>query len=104
RVTDKRKVRHDHADIFCTLAEGVRGQRAKEWRLVDDVVKPAKFQDTINARALELAGQDNETPDIKGIALTPLEKHESANGLDYKHVSVEIDRKGKFATFTIRGP
>lgn len=104
RVTDKRKVRHDHADIFCTLAEGVRGQRAKDWRLVDDVVKPAKFQDSINARAQELAEQSNEAGDIRGITLTPLEKHESANGLDYKYVSVDIYRDGKSATFTIRGP
>ncbi len=104
RVTDKRKVRHDHADIFCTLAEGIRGQRAKDWRLVDEVVKPARFQDTITARAIELAGQDAISDDIKGIALTPLQKNESANGIDYQYVSVDIDREGKSATFTIRGP
>ncbi len=64
RVTDKRKVRHDHADIFCTLVEGVRGQRAKEWKLVDEVVKPARFQDTINARAQELAGAAGPAADV----------------------------------------
>jgi benzoyl-CoA-dihydrodiol lyase len=106
RVTDKRKVRHDHADIFCTLVEGVRGQRAKDWKLVDEVVKPARFQETINARALELAqqnGSDSST-EVKGVALTPLEKHETADSLHYKYVSVDIDRAGKFATFTLRGP
>ncbi len=103
RVTDKRKVRHDHADIFCTLVEGVRGQRAKDWRLVDEVVKPAKFQDTISARAQQLAAAQPVAA-TKGIALTPLEKHESADGLDYRYVSVDIDRAGKTATFTVRGP
>jgi len=106
RVTDKRKVRHDHADIFCTLAEGVRGQRAKDWKLVDEVVKPARFQETINARALELAQQNGSDSSIglQGVALTPLEKHETADSLHYKYVSVDIDRAGKFATFTLRGP
>ncbi|WP_193087766.1 2,3-epoxybenzoyl-CoA dihydrolase [Advenella sp. FME57] len=106
RVTDKRKVRHDHADIFCTLVEGVRGQRAKDWKLVDEVVKPAKFQDTINARAMELAQQhgSGSSTGLQGVALTPLEKHETADSLHYKYVSVDIDQAGKFATFTLRGP
>lgn len=104
RVTDKRKVRHDHADIFCTLVEGVRGQRAKDWKLVDEVVKTAKFQDTITARAQELADQNGSVGEAKGIALTPLEKHEATDSLHYKYVSVDIDRAGKFATFTVRGP
>lgn len=104
RVTDKRKVRHDHADIFCTLVEGIRGQRAKDWKLVDEVVKTAKFQETINARAQELAQENTAFADAKGIALTPLEKHEAADSLNYKYVSVDIDRAGKCATFTIRGP
>jgi len=104
RVTDKRKVRHDHADIFCTLVEGIRGQRAKDWKLVDEVVKTAKFQETIQARAQELAQENAVSADAKGVALTPLEKHESANSLNYKYVSVDIDRAGKSATFTIRGP
>src|SRR5690606_34036441 len=94
RVTDKRKVRHDHAGIFCTLVEGVRGQRAKEWKLVDEVVKPARFQDTINARAQELAGPAVPAADVQGIALTPLEKHETTDSLHYQYVSVDIDRAG----------
>jgi benzoyl-CoA-dihydrodiol lyase len=106
RVTDKRKVRHDHADIFCTLVEGVRGQRAKDWKLVDGVVKPARFQETINARAQELAEQhgSGSLAELQGVTLTPLEKHETADSLHYKYVSVDIDRAGKFATFTLRGP
>jgi len=104
RVTDKRKVRHDHADIFCTLVEGIRGQRAKDWKLVDEVVKTARFDDTINARAQELAEQNGSVAGAKGIPLTPLEKHESADSLNYKYVSVDIDRNNKHATFTIRGP
>jgi benzoyl-CoA-dihydrodiol lyase len=106
RVTDKRKVRHDHADVFCTLVEGVRGQRAKDWKLVDEVVKPARFQETINARAAELAQQNaaDSLDGLQGVALTPLEKHETADSLHYTYVSVDIDRAGKFATFTLRGP
>src|SRR5690606_19672823 len=106
RVTDKRQVRHDHADIFCTLVEGVRGQRAKDWKLVDEVVKPARFQETIHARAQELAQQQgsDSSAGLQGVALTPLEKHETADSLHYKYVTVDIDRAGKFATFTLRGP
>lgn len=106
RVTDKRKVRHDHADIFCTLVEGVRGQRAKDWKLVDEVVKPARFQETISARAQELAQQhaSGSSPGLQGVTLTALDKHETADSLHYKYVNVDIDRAGKFATFTLRGP
>ncbi|AFK61934.1 benzoyl-CoA-dihydrodiol lyase [Advenella kashmirensis WT001] len=106
RVTDKRKVRHDHADIFCTLVEGVRGQRAKDWKLVDEVVKPARFQETISARAQELAQQNasGSSPGLQGVTLTALDKHETADSLHYKYVNVDIDRAGKFATFTLRGP
>ena len=106
RVTDKRKVRHDHADIFCTLVEGVRGQRAKDWKLVDEVVKPARFQETISARAQELAQQNasDSSPGLQGVTLTALDKHETADSLHYKYVNVDIDRAGKFATFTLRGP
>ena len=74
RVTDKRKVRHDLADIFCTTTEGVRGQRAKEWRLVDEVVKPKEFAAYVQRRALELAKQSDRPQDAKGVTLTPLER------------------------------
>lgn len=104
RVTDKRRVRHDHADIFCTLVEGVRGQRAKDWRLVDDVVKPARFEATVRERALALA-QDSTRPEgEKGIALTPVERSEGADHLSYRYVDIQLDRAKRQATWTVRAP
>lgn len=104
RVTDKRKVRHDHADIFCTLVEGVRGQRAKDWRLVDQVIKPAQFQDAVQARAAELAAGSDRPAQARGIALTPLSRTETASRLSYQYVDVAYDREKRLATWTIRGP
>ncbi|OZI47614.1 benzoyl-CoA-dihydrodiol lyase [Bordetella genomosp. 5] len=103
RVTDKRRVRHDHADIFCTLVEGVRGQRAKDWRLVDDVVKPAQFQEAVQARARALA-ETSDRPGGQGVALTPLAREADAQGLRYRHVDVAIDREARQATWTICAP
>ena len=103
RVTDKRHVRHDLADIFCTTTEGVRGQRAKDWRLVDAIAKPAVFDESVNNRALELAAESNR-PDGQGIALTPLERSIEDNALRYRHVSVEMDRRMRTATFTVHAP
>ncbi|WP_459618220.1 2,3-epoxybenzoyl-CoA dihydrolase [Bordetella sp. 2513F-2] len=104
RLTDKRKVRHDHADIFCTLVEGVRGQRAKDWRLVDDVVKPAQFEAAVRARALALAEASDRPADARGVALTPLERSATADGLAYRYVDVRIDREKRLATWTLRAP
>ena len=104
RVTDKRHVRHDRADIFCTLNEGVRGERAKAWRLVDDVIKPATFVATVRARAQELAANSDRPPDVEGIVLTPLPRTVDAEGYHYSSVDVAIDRVARTATFTIRGP
>lgn len=104
RVTDKRKVRHDRADIFCTLVEGVRGQRAKDWRLVDDVIKTAQFAEGVQKRALELAAQSDRPADAKGVALTPVQRTDSADGLEYKTVSVKIDREKRLANLTVRAP
>ena len=104
RVTDKRHVRHDLADIFCTLTEGVRGQKAKDWRLVDAVVKPAQFAGAVNARAHELAKGSDRPADGKGVTLTPLQRDVDATGYHYAHVDVAIDRAGRTATFTVRGP
>ncbi|MBV8626669.1 MAG: benzoyl-CoA-dihydrodiol lyase, partial [Paraburkholderia sp.] len=99
RVTDKRKVRHDRADIFCTIVEGVRGERAKQWRLVDEVVKPSVFKQTVQARALELAAQSDRPADAKGVALTPVERTDREDGLGYATVDVTIDRAKRTATF-----
>jgi len=107
RVTDKRKVRHDLADIFCTTNEGVRGQKAKDWRLVDEVAKPAQFAAKVQERALELAqASDRPAPETnpQGVALTPLQRTIEANALRYPHVTVEIDRARRSATFTVKAP
>jgi benzoyl-CoA-dihydrodiol lyase len=104
RVTDKRHVRHDLADIFCTTTEGVRGQKAKDWRLVDDIAKPAVFAQRVRERALELAKRSDRPADAKGVALTPLARTIEADALRYSHVTVEIDRTRRTATFTVKGP
>jgi len=104
RVTDKRKVRHDRADIFCTVVEGVRGERAKAWRLVDEVVKPNRFDQAIQARALELAAHSDRPADARGVALTRIERTEREDGLGYQTVDVTIDRAKRVATFTARAP
>ncbi|HYG44742.1 MAG TPA: enoyl-CoA hydratase-related protein, partial [Bordetella sp.] len=104
RVTDKRKVRHDHADIFCTLVEGVRGQRAKDWRLVDQVVKPAQFDAAVRARATELAAAGDRPAQAQGISLVPLARTETDERLSYRYVDVVFDRAKRLATWTIRGP
>ncbi|HRA79764.1 MAG TPA: 2,3-epoxybenzoyl-CoA dihydrolase, partial [Burkholderiaceae bacterium] len=104
RVTDKRKVRHDRADIFCTTTEGVRGQRAKEWRLVDEVAKAQDFARVVKERALALAAQSDRPPDAKGVALVPLERAIDDAGYHYRFVDVRVDRARRTATFTVRGP
>ncbi len=104
RVTDKRKVRRDHADVFCTLVEGVRAQRAKEWRLVDEAVKPQQFAAKVRERAQALAAQSDRPRDAKGIALTPLVREIDAAGLHYGYVDVALDRKARTATITVKAP
>ena len=104
RLTDKRKVRHDRADIFCTVVEGIRGERAKAWRLVDEVVKPNQFGQAVQARALELAAASDRPAGAKGVALTRIERVERENGLSYATVEVTIDRAKRTATFTAKAP
>jgi benzoyl-CoA-dihydrodiol lyase len=104
RVTDKRKVRHDLADIFCTTNEGVRGQKAKDWRLVDDIAKPAAFAAKVQERALELAAQSDRPADARGVALPALQRTIEADALRYPHVTVAIDRARRVATFTVKAP
>ncbi|KJK24866.1 benzoyl-CoA-dihydrodiol lyase [Burkholderiaceae bacterium 16] len=104
RVTDKRHVRHDLADIFCTTTEGVRGQRAKDWRLVDDIAKPAVFAQKVQERALALAAQSDRPAGARGVALTPVARTLEDDALRYTHVTVEIDRAGRKATFTVKAP
>jgi len=104
RVTDKRHVRHDLADIFCTSVEGVRGQRAVDWRLVDAIAKPAQFGAAVQERALKLAEGSDRPADAKGVALPRLEREDSADGLRYAHVEVAIDRAKRTATLTLKAP
>jgi benzoyl-CoA-dihydrodiol lyase len=104
RVTDKRKVRHDLADIFCTSQEGVRGQKAVDWRLVDAVAKPAVFAAKVQERALQLAQSSDRPANGKGVALTPLTRTIEADALRYGNVTVEIDRAKRLATFTVKAP
>ncbi|MGE0796711.1 MAG: 2,3-epoxybenzoyl-CoA dihydrolase [Lautropia sp.] len=104
RVTDKRHVRHDLADVFCTTTEGVRGKKAKDWRLVDEIAKPAVFARTVRERALALAAQSDRPADAAGVQLPPLERTIAADALDYPLVAVAIDRARRTATFTVRGP
>jgi benzoyl-CoA-dihydrodiol lyase len=104
RVTDKRHVRHDLADLFCTSVEGVRGQKAVDWRLVDAVAKPAQFAAKVQERALQLAAQSDRPADAKGVALTPLQRTVEADALRYANVTVEIDRSKRTATWTVKAP
>jgi benzoyl-CoA-dihydrodiol lyase len=104
RLTDKRHVRHDLADVFCTASEGVRGEKALAWRLVDAIAKPAQFAATVRERALKLAAASDRASSTKGVALTPLERTIEADALRYSHVTVTIDRAARAATFTIHGP
>jgi benzoyl-CoA-dihydrodiol lyase len=104
RVTDKRRVRHDRADIFCTSVEGVRGQRAVEWRLVDSIAKPAQFAAAVHERAASLGEGSPRPAGAKGVPLARLEREESADRLAYEHVIVEIDRTRRAATITVRAP
>jgi benzoyl-CoA-dihydrodiol lyase len=104
RVTDKRKVRHDRADIFCTSVEGVRGQRALEWRLVDAIAKPAQFAAVVHARAEKLAAASPRPHAAKGAVLPRLEREEDEASIRYEHVTVEMDRVRRTATITVRAP
>jgi benzoyl-CoA-dihydrodiol lyase len=104
RLTDKRKVRRDHADVFCTNPDGVRGQRAKDWKLVDEIVKPQQFAERIKQRAKELADESDRPADAKGVALTPIERTMDAAGIHYQCVDVQLNRGARTVTFTVRGP
>ena len=104
RVTDKRHVRHDLADLFCTSVEGVRGQKAKDWRLVDDIAKAVDFPRKVQARALELAAQSDRPADGKGVVLKPLDRTVEVDALRYSNVTVEIDRAKRTATWTVKAP
>jgi benzoyl-CoA-dihydrodiol lyase len=104
RVTDKRHVRHDLADLFCTSVEGVRGQKAKDWRLVDDIAKPQVFAAKVQERALQLAASSDRPTNGKGVALPHVTRTIEADALRYPHVTVEINRAQRTATWTVKAP
>ena len=105
RVTDKRKVRRDRADVFCAMEEGIRGKRAKEWRLVDEVIPNSKFDETVKERAAEFAANSPKPDVAQGIALTPLNRTFGEDGsVTYSIVEVAIDRDARKVTLTLKGP
>ena len=103
RVTDKRKVRRDLADVFCTTSEGVRADRAKQWKLVDHTAKPQGFKEAVAARAAALAAQSARGGGT-GVTLNPLKRTIDAGGYHYDNVDVKIDRKQRTATVTVYAP
>ncbi len=104
RLTDKRRVRRDLADVFCTTPEGVQGQRAKDWRLVDAVVKPQEFEAYVKHRALALAALSDRPKDAPGVELTPLERTIDDRGYHYTYVDVALDPQRRTVALTIRAP
>jgi benzoyl-CoA-dihydrodiol lyase len=104
RVTDKRKVRRDRADLFCSTEEGIRGAKAVEWRLVDEVVPNSKWKETVAARAHEIAARSDRPKDAKGIVLGPLDRKIEGDRVSYSCLDVEIDRARGLANVTVRGP
>jgi benzoyl-CoA-dihydrodiol lyase len=98
RVTDKRKVRRDHADVFCTTEEGIKGKRAVDWRLVDEMVPGSKLEETVAARAKEFAARSRRSSNASGIALMPLARERSADAVDYGSVSVAFRRDAALAS------
>jgi benzoyl-CoA-dihydrodiol lyase len=104
RVTDKRKVRRDYADMFCTNPDGVRGQRAKDWRLVDEVVKTQQFSEHVKQRARALAEQSDRPSNAEGVALTPVKRTVDEAGLHYEYVDAQLNREARTVTLTIRAP
>ena len=104
RVTDKRHVRHDLADLFCTSVEGVRGDKAVAWRLVDAIAKPAVFAQKVQERALALAAMSDRPANATGVILTPLQRTLEPDALGYSHVTVKIDRSRRTASITVKGP
>jgi len=102
RLVDKRKVRRDRADVFSTLAEGLKGKRAKEWGLIDDYFPTSKFQESIDARVKQIV--DTESSNASGIKLTPLEVESTDNARNYKYVKLKFNREQRYADLTVHAP
>ncbi len=104
RLVDKRFVRRDHADYFCTVEEGIKGKRALQWNLVDDLVAASKFNETVRKKAEQAADKNSHMRGEKGIELTPLKRTFKQNEISYEHVNAVIDRELSVATITINAP
>jgi len=104
RIVDKRKVRRDHADYFCTVTEGIRGKRAENWKLIDELVPRSKFEQKVEERAIEFANKSSRPTDAKGIALNPLKRKIEKNRITYDYVSVEYERQSGIVNLTIYAP
>src|SRR5438105_1999274 len=104
RVVDKRKVRRDHADYFCTIEEGIKGKRAVQWRLVDEIVPNSKLEAKVAERARKFAAASRRDGAGTGVALTPLTRCFDENGVRYGFVSVDINRAERIATISITAP
>jgi benzoyl-CoA-dihydrodiol lyase len=104
RVVDKRKVRRDHADYFCTIEEGIKGKRAVQWRLVDEIVPNSKLEARVAERTREFAAASTRNGSGKGISLAPLTRSFDDNGIRYGLVSVDINRAERIATISIHAP
>ena len=101
RLVDKRAVRRDRADVFCTTAEGIKGKRAKEWGLVDEVVPNTRLDEVVKERAQEFAAKSDRPKDAKGISLNSLKRKHSADGVEDSAVSVDLSRAERLATITL---
>jgi len=104
RIVDKRKVRRDYADYFCTVTEGIRGKRAEKWKLIDELVPRSKFEQKVKERAIEFANKSSRPTDAKGIALNLLNRKIEKNRITYDHVSVEYGRQSGIVNLTIHAP
>jgi benzoyl-CoA-dihydrodiol lyase len=104
RLVDKRKVRRDRADVFSTLAEGLKAKRAKEWGLIDGHFPTSRFQEGVAARAREIVKESEHEERGPGVKLNPLDVEVTADGREYRHVSLKCNREGRYADLTVRGP
>jgi benzoyl-CoA-dihydrodiol lyase len=104
RLVDKRKVRRDRADVFCTLAEGIKGRRARDWGLVDELLPRSRFDEGVLERASSLASQVAGVPHGPAVELAPLERQVEGDRISYRYVDLAIDRDGRTASLTVKGP
>ena len=104
RVVDKRKVRRDHADYFCTVTEGIRGKRAVKWKLIDELIPRSKFTEKVKERALEFAEKSSRPENEKGIVLAPLNRKIEEERIIYDHLSIEFERQSGIVNLTVHAP